>query len=101
MRADMQALYRLGNSGLYISKIILGTASYGSSRWQDWVLEEEEALPLLEHAFKAGINTWDTVCLSLKRGSVKTDDFAGRRLLQWAFRRDHCQGSQDIQNSSA
>ncbi|KAH8651927.1 voltage-gated shaker-like K+ channel, subunit [Tricladium varicosporioides] len=51
---------RLGDSGLYISKIILGTASYGSSRWQEWVLEEEAALPLLEHAFKVGINTWDT-----------------------------------------
>jgi len=56
--------YRLGDSGLYISKVILGTAGYGSSRWQEWVLEEEEALPLLEYAFKVGINTWDTVCLS-------------------------------------
>ncbi|KAH8807824.1 voltage-gated shaker-like K+ channel, subunit [Xylogone sp. PMI_703] len=51
---------RLGDSGLCISKIILGTAIFGTPRWQEWVLEEEEALPLLEHAFKAGINTWDT-----------------------------------------
>jgi len=36
--------------------------SYGSSKWQDWVLDEEQALPLLEHAYKRGINTWDTVC---------------------------------------
>jgi hypothetical protein len=35
--------------------------SYGSKDWQKWVLEEAEALPLLEHAYKAGINTWDTV----------------------------------------
>jgi hypothetical protein len=35
--------------------------SYGSSEWQPWVLEEEESLPLLEHAYKCGINTWDTV----------------------------------------
>ncbi|KAI9791337.1 MAG: hypothetical protein M1835_000426 [Candelina submexicana] len=34
--------------------------SYGSSDWQDWVLNEEEALPLLEHAYKVGLNTWDT-----------------------------------------
>lgn len=34
--------------------------SYGSSSWQDWVLDEEAALPLLEHAYKVGINTWDT-----------------------------------------
>lgn len=51
----------LGNSGLKISKIILGAMSYGARQWQDWVLDEEEALPLIEHAYKRGINTWDTV----------------------------------------
>lgn len=51
----------LGNSGLKISKIILGAMSYGSKKWQDWVLDEDEALPLIEHAYKRGINTWDTV----------------------------------------
>ncbi|KAL4869459.1 hypothetical protein BDV12DRAFT_208550 [Aspergillus spectabilis] len=51
---------RVGKSGLYVSKIILGAASYGSSKWQDWVLDEEEAIPLLEYAFNRGINTWDT-----------------------------------------
>jgi aryl-alcohol dehydrogenase-like predicted oxidoreductase len=35
--------------------------SYGSSKWQPWVLDEAESLPLLEHAYKSGINTWDTV----------------------------------------
>lgn len=54
----------MGDSGLYVSKVILGTASYGSSRWQEWVVEEEAALPLLKHAFDVGINTWDTVRLS-------------------------------------
>ena len=43
-----------------MSKIILGTAGYGSSRWQEWVMEEEAALPLLKYAFDSGINTWDT-----------------------------------------
>ncbi|KAL2849259.1 NADP-dependent oxidoreductase domain-containing protein [Aspergillus pseudoustus] len=51
---------RVGTSGLYASKVILGTAGYGSSKWQDWVLEEEEAVTLLEYAFSKGINTWDT-----------------------------------------
>ncbi|GAD94440.1 aryl-alcohol dehydrogenase [Paecilomyces variotii No. 5] len=51
---------RLGNSGLKISKVILGAMSYGSKAWQEWVLDEDEALPLLEHAYKKGINTWDT-----------------------------------------
>lgn len=52
---------RLGESGLKVSKIILGAMSYGSKDWAKWVLEEDEALPLLEHAYKVGINTWDTV----------------------------------------
>ena len=51
---------RLGNSGLKVSKVILGTMSYGSSEWQQWVLNEEEALPLLKHAYDVGLNTWDT-----------------------------------------
>ena len=50
----------LGTSGLKVSKIILGAMSYGASNWQDWVLNEPEALPLLEHAYNVGINTWDT-----------------------------------------
>jgi aryl-alcohol dehydrogenase-like predicted oxidoreductase len=51
---------RLGKSGLKVSKVILGCMSYGSSAWQDWVLNEDAALPLLKHAFDVGLNTWDT-----------------------------------------
>jgi len=34
---------RLGNSGLKVSKIILGCMSYGTSDWAGWVLDEAEA----------------------------------------------------------
>ncbi|WWD05780.1 hypothetical protein V865_003863 [Kwoniella europaea PYCC6329] len=54
---------RLGKSGLKVSKIILGCMSYGVKRPQDgwtWVLEEEEALKHLKHAYDKGINTFDT-----------------------------------------
>jgi len=56
---------RWGKSGLKVSKIILGAMSFGSSQWQDWVLDEEAALPIIEHAYKSGINTWDTVGLQI------------------------------------
>ncbi|KAJ5632531.1 Aldo/keto reductase [Penicillium lividum] len=59
MSAQMEYV-RLGNSGLKVSKIILGTMGFGTSEWQDWVLDEEDSLPLIEHAYKRGINTWDT-----------------------------------------
>ncbi|KAI9890626.1 MAG: hypothetical protein M1814_003824 [Vezdaea aestivalis] len=51
---------KLGNSGLKVSKIILGTMSYGTPEWEGWVLDEEKSLPLLKAAFDHGINTWDT-----------------------------------------
>jgi aryl-alcohol dehydrogenase-like predicted oxidoreductase len=34
--------------------------SFGTDKWQPWVLNEDAALPILEHAYKSGINTWDT-----------------------------------------
>lgn len=51
---------RLGNSGLKVSKIILGCMSYGSPDWQKWVLGEEEALKHIKAAYDAGIQTFDT-----------------------------------------
>ena len=42
---------RLGNSGLKISKIILGCMSYGDPRWQEWVLPEEEAIKHIKYAY--------------------------------------------------
>ena len=41
---------RLGNSGLKISKIVLGCMSYGSAQWQPWVLDEEEGIEQIKYA---------------------------------------------------
>ncbi|KAL7905013.1 Versiconal hemiacetal acetate reductase [Trichoderma velutinum] len=51
---------RLGRSGLKISRVVLGTMSYGDPEWQQWVLAEKDARPLLKHAYDVGLNTWDT-----------------------------------------
>ncbi|KAL7282862.1 hypothetical protein ACG7TL_002275 [Trametes sanguinea] len=51
---------RLGNSGLKVSKVILGCMSYGSPEWQGWVLGEEEALKHIKYAYDQGITTFDT-----------------------------------------
>ncbi|KAJ3825151.1 Aldo/keto reductase [Lentinula raphanica] len=51
---------RLGNSGLKVSKIILGCMSYGSTTWAPWLLNEEEGIKHIKVAYDAGINTFDT-----------------------------------------
>lgn len=54
-----KAEYRqLGKSGLRVSVPILGAMSIGDKRWQQWVTEEDEALPLLKAAYDRGLNTW-------------------------------------------
>lgn len=56
-----KAEYRqLGKSGLRVSVPIFGCMSFGDKRWQKWVIEEDEALPLLKAAYDRGLNSWDT-----------------------------------------
>jgi 1-deoxyxylulose-5-phosphate synthase len=50
----------LGRSDLKVSRICLGTMTYGSSRWRPWVLDEEASRPLIKQALEAGINFFDT-----------------------------------------
>jgi len=51
---------RLGQSGLKISKIILGCMTYGSSEWQNWVLDEKAGIEHIKFAYENGINAFDT-----------------------------------------
>src|SRR5919204_391572 len=50
----------LGSTGLKVSHICLGTMTYGSKKWREWVLEEEESRPFIQRALEAGINFFDT-----------------------------------------
>jgi aryl-alcohol dehydrogenase-like predicted oxidoreductase len=50
----------LGSTGLKVSRICLGTMTYGSKKWREWVLEEEESRPFIKQALEAGINFFDT-----------------------------------------
>jgi len=51
---------RLGNTGLTVSRLCLGCGSYGSKKFQDWIVEENEALPIIKRAYDLGINFFDT-----------------------------------------
>jgi aryl-alcohol dehydrogenase-like predicted oxidoreductase len=35
--------------------------SFGRPSNMQWTLPEEQALPIIKHAYDNGINTWDTV----------------------------------------
>ena len=50
----------LGSSGVKVSRICLGTMTYGAKRWREWVLEEEESRPFIRRALELGINFFDT-----------------------------------------
>ena len=50
----------LGKTGLKVSSLCLGMMSYGSKKWREWVLEEEESKPFIKRALDAGINFFDT-----------------------------------------
>jgi aryl-alcohol dehydrogenase (NADP+) len=43
-----------------VSRLCLGMMSYGSKKWREWILEENEALPFVQRALEAGINFFDT-----------------------------------------
>ncbi|OGO37845.1 MAG: aldo/keto reductase [Chloroflexi bacterium RBG_16_57_11] len=50
----------LGRTGLKVSRICLGTMTYGSSQWRAWVLDKEESWPFFRRAIELGINFFDT-----------------------------------------
>jgi aryl-alcohol dehydrogenase (NADP+) len=58
--ASKMKYVRLGATGLRVSRLCLGTMTYGAKAWRDWVLEEKEAMPFFEKALDAGINFFDT-----------------------------------------
>jgi 1-deoxyxylulose-5-phosphate synthase len=51
---------RFGKTGMTVSKLCLGCMTYGSSKWREWVLEEEASRPFIKDALEKGINFFDT-----------------------------------------
>lgn len=50
----------LGSTGLKVSRICLGTMTFGSPEWRNWVMGEAEATPFIKTALDRGINFFDT-----------------------------------------
>ncbi|UQN08862.1 aldo/keto reductase [Deinococcus sp. QL22] len=74
---------RLGQTGLKVSRIALGTMTYGDPAWRDWVLPEDQSLPFIVRALELGINFFDTADVY---SLGKSEEVLGRALTQHARR---------------
>jgi 1-deoxyxylulose-5-phosphate synthase len=75
----------LGRSGLKVSRICLGTLTFGHRQWRDYVLDEEESRPIIRRALEMGINFFDTADM-YSMGVSET--ITGRALRDFARRED-------------
>jgi aryl-alcohol dehydrogenase (NADP+) len=74
---------RLGSTGLKVSRLCLGAMTYGSKKWREWVLEEEESRPFIRRALELGITFFDTADIYSLGVS---EEILGRALKDFASR---------------
>jgi aryl-alcohol dehydrogenase (NADP+) len=75
----------LGRSGLKVSRLCLGTMSYGTSKWRPWVLDEPAGRDVIRHALNLGVNFFDTADFYSLGAS---EEVVGRALRDFASRDD-------------
>ena len=74
---------RLGSTGLKVSRICLGTMTYGTPEWRPWILDEAASRPFFVRALEHGINFFDTADM-YSRGV--SEEVVGRALHELAGR---------------
>ena len=74
---------RLGSTGLKVSRLCLGTMTYGTPAWRPWVLDEAASRPFIKRALEHGINFFDTANM-YSRGV--SEQVVGRALKDFAKR---------------
>src|SRR6266480_7586291 len=80
--APMQYV-NLGSTGMKVSRLCLGTMTYGTSKWRPWILDEEDSRPFIREALEAGINFFDTANMYSNGAS---EEVVGRALRDFAKR---------------
>ena len=50
---------QLGQSGLKVSRLCLGTMNMGSKEWNPWIFNEKESEPIIAYALDNGVNFID------------------------------------------
>jgi aryl-alcohol dehydrogenase (NADP+) len=75
----------LGSAGVKVSRLCLGTMTYGSKQWREWVLDEPESRPFIRRALELGINFFDTADMYSVGAS---EEVLGRALREFGPPRD-------------
>ena len=73
----------LGRTGLRVSRLCLGTMTFGSTAWRPWILPEDASRPFIRRALDAGVNFFDTADM-YSRGV--SEEIVGRALADYATR---------------
>src|ERR1700710_1556159 len=75
---------RFGNTGMSVSRLCLGTMTYGkpTERWP-WALNEEQSRPFIQKALELGFNFFDTADVYAAGAS---EEVVGRALRDYAKR---------------
>jgi aryl-alcohol dehydrogenase (NADP+) len=76
---------RLGSTGLKVSRLCLGTMTYGTPQWRPWVLDEAASRPFYARAIEHGINFFDTANM-YSRGA--SEEVLGRAIKDLARREE-------------
>jgi 1-deoxyxylulose-5-phosphate synthase len=76
---------RLGTTELKVSRLCLGTMTYGTPAWRPWVLDEAASRPFIKRAIEHGINFFDTANM-YSRGV--SEEVVGRALKDFTKRDD-------------
>lgn len=76
---------RLGACGLKVSRLCLGMMSYGNPAWREWMLNEDDAFPVVRRAVEHGVNFFDTADVY---SSGASEEITGRLLGRLFNRRD-------------
>ena len=73
----------LGRSGLKVSRLCLGTMTYGTPAWRPWVLSEADSRPFIRRALELGITFFDTADMYSQGVS---EEIVGRAVRDFARR---------------
>jgi aryl-alcohol dehydrogenase-like predicted oxidoreductase len=78
---------QLGRSGLRIAPIGVGCMSFGNPDGRfGWSIPEEEALPILDHCYRSGLNFYDT---ANAYSNGMSEEILGKAIKKYNWRREN------------